>query len=264
MAHMTLDFKSTALTRNVSMEVFLPGGEGSPIVNPPYKTLYFLPGFSSSAVQTAAYVNFRYLSLLHGLAIVIVNGDNSFYVNQPLVMANYSDYITNELLTFTRTILPLSDKREDTFIGGISMGGFGAIINGIKASEKFSKIVALSPGVDMYAWAHRPDQKLFQAASLDRLFGSEEQYNTSYESNRYAVLNAQKEKRPIPELFISCGTEDQLVGPQVTDYLTFLKEHDVPYTYETAAGGHDVMHWATMLPKAISFLDAKPADAANN
>ena len=51
MAHMTLDFKSTALTRNVSMEVFLPGGEGLPTVNPPYKTLYFLPGFS--AISTA-------------------------------------------------------------------------------------------------------------------------------------------------------------------------------------------------------------------
>ena len=42
-------------------------------------------------------------------------------------------------------MLPLSTKREDTFIGGISMGGYGALYNGFKYRDTFSKVAAFSP-----------------------------------------------------------------------------------------------------------------------
>ena len=45
----------------------------------------------------------------------------------------------------TRKLLPLSHRREDTFIAGISMGGYGALINGLRYSDTFSKIGMLSP-----------------------------------------------------------------------------------------------------------------------
>lgn len=45
---------------------------------------------------------------------------------------NYGDFIGRELVELTRKIFPLSHKREDTFIGGLSMGGYGAIPNGIE------------------------------------------------------------------------------------------------------------------------------------
>ena len=68
--------------------------------------------------------------MLHGLALVVVTGDRSFYVDKPEWGDNYGKFIGEELVEITRSLLPLSRKKEDTFIGGISMGGFGALING--------------------------------------------------------------------------------------------------------------------------------------
>ena len=41
-------------------------------------------------------------------------------------------------------MFPLSNKREDTFIGGLSMGGYGAMRNGIKYNNTFGYILSLS------------------------------------------------------------------------------------------------------------------------
>ena len=49
-----------------------------------------------------------------------------------------------ELVAFTRQMFPLSDQREDTFIGGLSMGGFGALRLGSYYHETFSRIFCLS------------------------------------------------------------------------------------------------------------------------
>lgn len=52
-------------------------------------------------------------------------GENKFYVDHPQSNAYFSKFIGEELVSFTRRSFPLSTKREDTFIGGLSMGGYG-------------------------------------------------------------------------------------------------------------------------------------------
>ena len=60
---------------------------------------------------------------MHGIAIVMIDGDNSFYVDDEQRNAYYSRYVGEEIVEVTRKLLPLSHRREDTFIAGISMGG---------------------------------------------------------------------------------------------------------------------------------------------
>ena len=60
------------------------------------------------------------------------------------------DYVGKELVEMTRKMFPLSEKREDTYIGGISMGGYGALYNGMKYRDTFSKVAAFSPACDPY------------------------------------------------------------------------------------------------------------------
>lgn len=54
------------------------------------------------------------------------------------------------MVELTRRLLPLSTRREDTYIAGISMGGYGALYNGLKYKETFGKIAAMSPAADIY------------------------------------------------------------------------------------------------------------------
>ena len=122
MGNISMDFFSQALERYVTVKAVLPFDETESAGSPPYKTLYFLPGYSANAFSILSSSILDELSAVEGFALIIPDGENSFYTNQEDVHALYETFISEELLTITRKLLPLSDKREDTYIGGISMG----------------------------------------------------------------------------------------------------------------------------------------------
>src|SRR5699024_1139790 len=57
---------------------------------------------------------------------------------------DHATYVGEELVSYITETFNLSSEREDTFVAGISMGGFGALHTGLKYPETFSKVVALS------------------------------------------------------------------------------------------------------------------------
>lgn len=65
-------------------------------------------------------------ALERNLNVILPDGENSFYLNQGAAGRRYADYVGRELVAYTRKLFSLSDRREDTCIGGLSMGGFGA------------------------------------------------------------------------------------------------------------------------------------------
>lgn len=71
------------------------------------------------------------------LAVVMPAGENAFYIDQPEMGTMHGKFIGEELVDITRRMFPLSRKREDTYIGGLSMGGFGALRNGLKYHDTF-------------------------------------------------------------------------------------------------------------------------------
>ena len=75
-------------------------------------------------------------------------GENKFYCDSEISGDRYGKFIAEDLVEFTRDTLPLSRKREDTFIGGLSMGGFGSIVNGLRHPETFGCITALSSALN--------------------------------------------------------------------------------------------------------------------
>lgn len=251
MAYAEVQFLSTAITRFTTIRAYFPTDAMSGTkFEPPFRTLYFLPGFSNDAAALATYLGFRRECELKGIAVIIVDGDNSFYVNQPKRLANYSDFI-KEVVEFTRMMFPLSDKREDTYIGGISMGGYGALLNGLRFRAIFSKIVALSPSADCYdlicGHPFMFDEELFT-----NVFQSKESY---YESSRNLCrFYGDVPKEEIPELFIACGEQDDLVGKGVADLRGVLKEREIPFSDIRGTGNHEMAYWEDQMDPAFSFL----------
>ena len=70
------------------------------------------------------------------------NVDHSAYANM-VYGHSYYDYIL-EIYDYVHQILPLSKKREDNFIAGHSMGGYGTIKFALTQPHKFSKAAPLS------------------------------------------------------------------------------------------------------------------------
>lgn len=251
MAYLELQFASQAISKYTTVKAYLPSDATSgTIFEPPYKTLYFLPGFSNDATAIMSYLGLRRECELKGIAIVVVDGDNSFYVDRTHQHANYSEFI-KEVIDTTRKFLPLSDKREDTFIGGISMGGYGALYNGLRYRDLFSKIVALSPSADCFDLICNHDV-LFQEGLFTQVFENKENY---YEQQTNLVkFYGEVHQSEIPELFIACGEADDLVLKGVNDLRELLTSREVPFIDRRGAGNHEYAYWEKQLDPAFSFL----------
>lgn len=258
MANLYLNFRSDDLSRSVYPVVFLPDFSGWNDRKPPYPTLYFLPGYSGGALETATFTNFSMFASLYGIAIVMVDGENSFYVDDETRGAMFSHYVGQEIVQATRVLLPLSHKREDTFIGGISMGGYGALINGLRFSDTFSKIMMLSPALGLKNEQNRhaaespvPDGELLGT------MGAWEDYAGTYKDYAYIADQAAKNKTLMPELFLAHGREDFLVKQPCEDFLHQMRRNGVSVTYYEDAGGHDHAFWKKALTPACEFLTMK-------
>lgn len=123
------DIKCKSLQRRTSISVILPAdnihflNDSEEIVEKPYRTLYLLHGLYGSDDIFLANTSIQKFAEDHGIAIVIPCGENSFYLDDVASHRMFGEYVGHELLDITRNIFPLSEKREDTFIAGFSMGG---------------------------------------------------------------------------------------------------------------------------------------------
>ena len=185
------------------------------------------------------------------------NGDNSFYLNNKATGYRYASYVGEEFVNYTRKTFNLSDKREDTYIGGLSMGGFGALHTDFMFNETFSKILALSSALiqgmikvlspemdnpmanyDYYAWTFGLQNNI--------------DFEASENNPEYLVKKLVEEGKQIPEIYMACGTEDFLIQPN-REFKAFLDENKVPVTFFTGPGVHDFVFWRAQLEAGLEW-----------
>lgn len=137
MAIIKLNYLSKALLRTVDVTVVLPTDTldmDTMTYNQKkeYKTLYLLHGIFGDQNDWLYGTRIQRFASERGLCVVMPSGENMFYVDQENTHNLYSQFIGEELVEMTRAMFPLSHRKEDTFIAGLSMGGYGAIVNGLK------------------------------------------------------------------------------------------------------------------------------------
>ncbi len=264
MAILNASIYSSALQRTIPVTVVLPSDktdmEGKRCAKPPFKTLYLLHGIFGDQQDWLMQTRIARWAMDHNIAVVMPAGENHFYLNQPGRGFNYGDLIGEELVDLTREMFPLSDQKEDTFIGGLSMGGFGALINGMRNPETFGGIIALSSAVvDENSFPPDDDcesilgQKSFVQAcsgkrSIDEYIGTEDDLNTWIREN---AKNGQHQK-----IYLACGTDDFLIVKN-RDLRDRLEELGYDVTYDEQPGSHDWDFWDMEIYKALNWIDPK-------
>ena len=249
--------KSKMLMRATDVHVFLPFHDGYPDTKTPFRTLYFLPGYSANAEEIATCLPMRQMSAKYGIAIVIPDGENSFYSDHPERATMHGRFVEEELVETTRRLFPqLSCKREDTFIGGISMGGYGAAVHGLHGHKTFSKILMLSPAIDveqLFA-VELEGEKVFSGSMLDSMLFGKAAYEASHMNPRKAVADLKAAKADIPKMYMCCGRQDPLVYEACVAFRDYLAGQDVSLDYVEGDGLHDIPYWDGQLEDCFAFL----------
>ena len=253
MAHISLDFFSAQVSKTVHAEIILPMEQPNYHAEPPFRTVYWLPGFSNNARDIIGMCHLREDPQNMNYALVVVDADNSFFVDRP--MANYSRLIGEELVAVTRELFPLSDRREDTILAGNSMGGYGTLYNGLKYSNTFGKLVLLCPGLDFYNITNaETGERMFTRAFLDEIFGSEERFSSTSLNPIKALEDACAAGVALPEIFYGIGRQDNAVGePNVQLRAAFERLH-IPVRQIFVEGGHDTIFLENILPYMNEYL----------
>lgn len=257
MALIHMNFRSDALMYSVHPVVLLPDYTFWKDAKKPYRTLYFLNGYSGGGFETATFTNMTLYALNAGFALVLVDGENSFYADDPARERYYSHYVGREIVEVTRRVFPLSHEREDTWIGGISMGGYGALINGLRYSDTFSKIAMLSPALGCYPAPGRtmPEEFPIHASLLLHTLGVPEAFYGSYKDERTAVANAVR-NGCMPETLCAIGRQDMLYAGD-KKLVDEWKAMGAPITWQEGDGEHDHVFWKAAMPSVCDFLTKK-------
>ena len=252
--------KSKMLMRATDVHVFLPFHDGYPDTEAPFKTLYFLPGYSANAEEIATSLPMRQMSAKYGSAIVIPDGENSFYSDHPERATLHGRFVEEELVETTRKLFPkLSHKREDTFIGGISMGGYGAARYAMKYPEYFSAALLLSPAV----WENATGTG---SVSGWHIFVDE---NNQFSQEAWAANHPLVYKDSYIEanspvnFYIVHGDKDTTVLPAAVSAFYEQLNEFAPATYVNYAGGtHAWATWAATARMALEYAGSLLLTAA--
>lgn len=260
MALLTVNAMSRSLNRTVTFNAYLPSDQmdfaGNRTSKPPYKTLYLLHGILGDQNDWLVGTRLASFAKKYHIAVIMPAGENRFYLNDETTEENYSDFIGQEIVELTRTMFPLSTRREDTFIAGLSMGGYGALYNGLKCHQNFAAIGAFSAAlVTEAALTSKEDSPIFfqRRSYYQAIFGD---LDTLLERDEHipSLIKRLSQKRiDFPQLFITCGTEDPLV--QVNRQLIqLLEQEEVPHNYLEKTGGHTWEFWNQAVQDFLIWL----------
>ena len=252
MAFITIEFLSEILGRQTSIDVIIPqrntNGEIGITNNAKgekYKTLVLLHGLSDNSRIWMRRTCIDRYATEKGIAVVMPSGDRSFYTN----MYNgdrFADFIGKEVLAIAREYLPLSDKREDTFSAGNSMGGYGAMKMALKFPETFSAAAGLSSVADVAKFMAERHPLLGA-----QIFG---EGNKVPDSEDLFVLTTACESNPLrPRLYMIEGLGDFMLEEN-RRLQAHIKTLDYDFTYEEYEGIHDWAFWDTYIQKVLAWM----------
>ncbi len=261
MALVQVNFISKMLSRTVTFNAIIPldkisFGEEEVAEAKPLKTLYLLHGAFGNYTDYLSGTRIQRWAEEHNLAVIMPSGENQFYVDKPSRGENYGAYVADELVEFTRKMFPLSHKKEDTFIAGLSMGGYGALINGLKYHETFSHIGAFSPGLMIDDIASRSELLSVTGWSMDfydNAFGGIDTIKNSDKDYYYLIDQLIENKKEIPKIYLPIGTDDFLLE-SVRGFKSFVDKREVPLTYIEDDGGHEWDFWDKYVKNFLEWL----------
>jgi len=210
--------------------------------------LYLLHGYIGDHTDWVRFSSPERFNWPYRYAIIMPAVQNSYYTDTTYGQ-KYLTFITEELPAVMENTFPLSTKREDRFIGGLSMGGYGALKAAFLYPKRYSKVFSLSGATDINH-IREITRNTGRKVSFDAVFGKGQVMQTKHDLFYLAQKNSDKGIE-FPEIYIACGTEDFLYDSNLKMH-AFFNTHHIKHEFIAEPGVHDWEFWDKFL--YLSFL----------
>jgi len=245
MAFFQVNHKSSALDIECGVNVILP--EIPKLKKLP--CLWLLHGLSDDHTCWQRYSAIERHARAHQLAVIMPAVNRSFYTDMQ-TGGKYFTYLAEELPRVMRAFFPLSEKRADNFLAGLSMGGYGAFLLGLSKPEKYAVAVSLSGAMDIAA-VHKNIQP-----ELTWVFGKKSPANTNADLFHLLRKHA-AEKTKLPQLWMHCGAKDFLYESNLRMCVE-LRKLKIPFEYcESPTHEHTWDYWDLCIEDVLKKLPLK-------
>ena len=216
-----------------------------------YQVLYLYHGTTGDCWDWLRFSRIEKYAQDHCLAVVMPSVCNSNFHNIPNSYP-WFDYAAKELPKIISWTFPVSQRREDTFIAGLSMGGSGAFKIAMANPQRYGAVACLSGGFQLALWIEKERKAPWAAA-----YGSEETLQGTMEDPFWQAEQVLTKGSVLPKLYIGCGTEDLLCYECNQQFHEHLEKIGFPHTYHLQPGGHDWDLWDSEIRLVLDWLPLK-------
>lgn len=246
MAQFECNFHSYSLGYPVNICVTVPSVSScdpnpTHTVTAPFPVIYLLHGHGNDYKCWLRYTSAERYAEEHRIALVTCSVDNKKYENVESTGERFYDFVADELPSFVQNYFPISNKPEETYICGYSMGGYGTAIHAFTHPERFAAAGLFSPAVGVKK--SRPDLAV------------------AYDTDELVRQFAGKPEQ-LPKIFLCVGKDDFLY-PAVTEYHALLEECGIPHRYDALDGyAHEFSIWDLELEEFMNWIPRSDPYAA--
>ena len=241
----TVSVFSAAMQKNIKCVVIKP--ERYKAKKQAYPTLYLLHGYGGSYSNWITRVpQLQALATQHRMLIICPDGDfSSWYLDSPIDSSfKYETFTGIELPQFIDVTYNTIKTREGRAITGLSMGGYGAMLIGLRHSKTFAACGSMSGALVL--------EDLKKSYDMQKRFGdtvTNKQYYINFSINNL-IENYPPDSLAI---IIDCGVDDAFIKMN-SDLHKKMITLKIPHDYIERPGKHDWKYWATAVQYQVLFF----------
>lgn len=265
------NFLSQALMKQTNVTMILPswtvfdaakGKAESYVPGSKFQVLYLFHGGTGDDSDYLNFSNIVRYADEHKIAVVMPAGYNSGYNNQPDDAlpwpAKYWDYVFEELPRVCKSMFPISDKCEDTFVGGLSMGSMAATKWAVYGADRCAAALIMSGGgmdtahiMAVVSQSAGDDGRTDFAVDVESLTRQEIKFADPDDDLFVTAKRKAGSGETLPKLFMTCGGDDFIRHfAYATRDLLSGYGYDVDYD-EVPGYSHEWDFWDLALKKAL-------------
>ena len=252
MALFHIQFHSEALRMAASLDVIIPQKSNTLIgmetaAEEKCKTLYLLHGLSDDQTIWQRRTSIERYAAEKNLAVVMPCAAKSWYTDMVHGDA-YQTYITKEVPAYCRSVFRcMSARREDNFVAGLSMGGYGALKMALSSPDEFAGVACFSGALDV------SNNRYLERDYWSDIFGDINSIAGSKNDVYNLIKEAAQSGKQLPKVYMWCGLQDFLLEDSRRAKALF-EEYGYELSYSETDGDHSWFYWDREIQNAIKYL----------